>query len=498
MTAISLNEAVRRVTMTKPGFEVETVEIRRVHYRAFKNIAIASLGGVTVFQNAWWTTEELKYVFEDSRAPLVFADAERCKRLMPLVNEMDLTVIGVRDAETLTEACYSDLINRASIAHAPDILIDTDDDFAIMYSSGTTGHPKGVVQTHRGAMNAVHTWLMQAELAPLINPPTPDASTPHRPAALIVTPLFHVTATHPLFLLSIPAGAKLMLMEKWDAITAARLVESEKITRFLGVPTQSIELARAAKTLDISLESLDNIGSSGAKRPPAQVADIANAFPDADVATGWGMTETNTNGIGMVGDEYVRRPGVSGRLCPPIQELKFVDESGQDVPPGSLGEITVESPCNMRCYLNKPDATAEVFQDGWLRTGDLGYIDDEGYVTIVDRRKNIIIRGGENIACLDVEKALHRHPAVIEACAFSVPDERLGEIVGAVVQTERGQPVTHDDLTRFLGEHIAPFKVPGHIWMQATPLPRGATKKTDRRTLREQCLATLDDRKRCS
>lgn len=565
---MTLDEAVGYVTTTEPVFEVETVDIQGVHFRAFKNIpphvrallqasrqaqadgtadylvfhgerctydefiieintvaeklkrhynvekgtpvgiamrncpeylvlimAIASLGGVTVFLNAWWTTEELEYALKDSCARLIFADEERCKILFPLVKDMELTLIGVRDGETFTEPNYSGLINGATTIQAPETPIDTDDDFAIMYSSGTTGHPKGVVQTHRGAMNAVFTWLMQAAMEPLINPPAADAPTPPRPAVLIVTPLFHVTATHPLFLLSMPAGAKVVLMEKWDAITAAQTIEKEKITRFLGVPTQSFELAQAAKTLGISLESLNYIGSGGAKRPPAQVASLADTFPDADVATGWGMTETNANGIGMIGNDYLERPGGAGRLYPPIQELRFVDEEGHDAPPGSLGEITVKSPCNMRCYLNKPDATAEVLQDGWLRTGDLGVIDGEGYVTIVDRRKNIIIRGGENIACLDVEEALHRHPTVIEACVFSVPDDRLGEVVGAAIQTDGKQTLTDFDLTRFLCEHIAKFKVPGHIWMQTTPLPRGATEKIDRRALRDLCLASLDEKK---
>ncbi|MEO9778250.1 MAG: class I adenylate-forming enzyme family protein [Sedimentitalea sp.] len=568
MSGLTLDEAARHLTATQPVFELETVDIRGVQYRAFKNIppharallqasrqaqgegsaeylvlneerwsfdefiteintvanalerqfsvkngtpvaiamrncpeylvlimAIASLGGVTVFLNAWWTTEELKYALGDSQARIVLADAERCQKLFPLTDEMELSVIGVRDGESLTEPRYYDLIRTTTTAEAPDTPIDTDDDFAIMYSSGTTGHPKGVVQTHRGAMNAVFTWLMQAAMAPLINPPAPDAKTPPRPAVLVVTPLFHVTATHPLFLLSMPAGAKIVLMEKWDPIKAAQIIEREEITRFLGVPTQSFELAQAARTLGISLESLDYIGSGGAKRPPAQVASLNEAFPNAEVATGWGMTETNANGIGMVGNDYVNRPGSAGRLYPPIQDLRFVDEDGQDVSPGSIGEITVKSPCNMRCYLNKPEATAEVLQDGWLRTGDLGYMDEDGFVTIVDRRKNIIIRGGENIACLDVEEALHRHPAVVEACAFSVPDDRLGEVVGAAAQIDKSKTATDQDLIRFLSEHIAKFKVPERIWMQATPLPRGATEKIDRRALRDQCLASLDEKK---
>jgi acyl-CoA synthetase (AMP-forming)/AMP-acid ligase II len=211
------------------------------------------------------------------------------------------------------------------------------------------------------------------------------------------------------------------------------------------------------------------------------------------IATGWGMTETNANGIGMAGPDYVARPGVAGRLYPPIQALRFLDDDGQDVPVGEIGEITVKSACNMRCYLNKPEATAEVLQDGWLRTGDLGFIDADGIVTIVDRKKNIVIRGGENIACLDVEGALHRYPGVIEACAFPVPHDRLGEVVGAGLYTAPDMTPDLEQLRTFLAEHIAHFKIPEHFWLFETPLPRGATDKLDRRGLRQLCLSKLEN-----
>lgn len=454
-------------------------------------MAISSLGAVVVFLNGWWTTEELDYALRDSDASLVFADSDRIDRLEPLRSELGLTLVLVRNDTSTTYMTYSSLIEQSGQCGLSEVPIAADDDFAIMYSSGTTGHPKGVVQTHRGAMNAVFTWLMQAAMAPLISPPTTNAPPAPRPSALIVTPLFHVTATHPLFLLSLPAGAKIVLIPKWDAEEAVRLLDREKITRFMGVPTQSADLIDASKKLGVKLDSLEFIGSGGAKRPSTQVGELAQAFPGADIATGWGMTETNAVGIGVTGTEYVERPASAGRLQPPLQELRFLDDDGLDVPAGDVGEITVKSPCNMRCYLNKPDATSEVLQDGWLRTGDLGFIDEDGFVTIVDRKKNIVIRGGENISCLDVEGALHRHPAIAEACAFSVPHERLGETVGASIQVRAGQAVSEKDVLEFLRDHIAQFKIPEHIWIQHTPLPRGPTDKIDRRGLRSRCLNTL-------
>ncbi len=454
-------------------------------------LAISSIGGVVVFVNAWWTTEELDYALRDSGARIVFADSPRLQRLEPLQSELGLTLIGVRDAEGQSAHDLTALETNAASDTAPVVTIDTDDDFAVMYSSGTTGHPKGVVQTHRGAVNAVFSWLMQSVVAPLVTPPEPDATAPPRPSALVVTPLFHVTATHPLFLLSLPAGAKITLMHKWDAEGAVRLMRDNSITRFLGVPTQSAELMQAALKMGETLPAMDYLGSGGAKRPGAQVAQLAKAFPNAGVATGWGMTETNALGIGMIGEDYTARPESAGKLHPPVQELRMLDDAGNDVPVGCLGEITVKSPANMRCYLNKPEATTETLQDGWLRTGDLGVLDEDGYVTILDRKKNIIIRGGENIACLDVEGALHRHPDVLEAAAFSVPDDRLGEAVGAAVQLKNGATLTCDDMATFLQGHLAPFKIPVHLWVQRDVLTRGATDKIDRRAIRTACLDNL-------
>jgi acyl-CoA synthetase (AMP-forming)/AMP-acid ligase II len=452
-------------------------------------MAITSIGAVVVFLNAWWTSEELDYALTDSAASLVFADGPRFERISSLGAKAP-KIVGLRDAKTSNDTSYETLLSKAPNTDWPEVKIHTDDDMAVMYSSGTTGHPKGVVQTHRGAIAAVSTWAMSMLLPSLMaDPNDPPAPDPGPQAILIVTPLFHVTATHPMLLLSIPIGSKLVLLHKWNAEDAIETIERESITRFLGVPTQSADLMQAAQRLGRPLAGLQYVGAGGAKRPAAQVGQLHNCFPNAVVASGWGMTETNAVGLGIAGPDYIDTPGAAGRLLPPVQDLMLLDGDGNEVPMGEVGELTVKSPAYMRCYLNKPDATAEVFQDGWLRTGDLATIDPEGYVTIVDRKKNIIIRGGENIACLDVEGALHKHPAVLEAGAFSVPDDRLGETVGVGITFVEGKSASIETLRTFLKDHIAHFKIPDHFWFLDTALPRGATDKIDRRVLQQNCLA---------
>lgn len=452
-------------------------------------MGIVNIGAVAVLVNAWWTTDELTYGFDDSGAKLVFADGPRFERIAPFAADKGIRMVMVRDTPPDGVDTLEGLMAETPDAQRPTVAIDTDDDFGLLYSSGSTGHPKGVVLTHRGAMTAVSTWLMSLQLPPLMMPEGTELPAPQPQAMLCATPLFHVTATHPTYLLSMAIGAKMVLLRKWDAEEALDIINEEKVTRFLGVPTMSADLREAAIRLGVAVPSLTYLGSGGAKRPAAQVAEQAEAFPTASVASGWGMTETNAVGIGITGPDYVDRPEQVGRLLPPVQQLRIVDDNGREVPTGEVGEIAVKSAAIMRCYLNKPDATAEAVKDGWLHTGDLGTIDADGYITIVDRKKNIIIRGGENISCLEVEGAIHRHPAIAEAAVFPAPDERLGEIVGAGVQLKPDARLSTADLSIFLTHHLAGFKHPTTVWWTYDRLPRGATDKTDRRVLKTECLA---------
>ena len=452
-------------------------------------LAISSFGGVVVFLNAWWTSEELDYALRDSGAKVIFADRPRMARLKPLQDDLGLTLIGVRDGEGQSAHDFTSLRDSAEADTALEVVIDTDDDFAVMYSSGTTGHPKGVVQTHRGAVNAVFSWLLQAVIAPLVEPPEPDAPEPPRPSALVVTPLFHVTATHPLFLLSLPAGAKITLMRKWDAGLALELIEREKITSFTGVPTMTMDILAHPDFESTDTSTLVSLGSGGAPNPPHMVEKVSTTTENASPTQGYGLSEVSGIATANGGPMYLAKPGSCG-LKAPVSDMKVIDDEGNELPAGERGELCIYGPHVFAEYHNKPEATAEAIDpDGWFHTGDVAIIDEEGYVFIVDRAKDLVIRGGENIGCAEVEAAIAQHPAVHECAVFGVPDERLGEEVGVAVFPIAGQELDPKELQTFAGERLASFKVPAHVFVYEAPLPKNANGKILKRQLREEAVS---------
>ena len=487
-----LANALIEVYGVKPGDRVALL-MRNLPEYPILFMALASIGAVTVFVNSWWTSRELEHAFEDCDAKLAFVDDGRARLIDPFAGKLGLEYVTVRGPLTEKISEFWEHMDKGPERFAPIVEIDPDDDFAVMYTSGSSGHPKGVVLTHRGITCAVQSWFFMARVYEVMGDeiPAPNIDSngnAYQGCKIVTTPFFHISGSVAGFLMCLWAGLKLVIMHKWDARRAVELVDNEKVSHFSGVPTMTAELIEAAAEMGSSLQYLRRVDSGGSKRPPAQVDLLAKSIPHALPGNGWGMTETGGLGISARGPEYIKFPDSSGRLQPPLQDMRVVDEQDRDVSSGEVGELVIKSVTNMRCYLNQPEETAKVLRDGWLYTGDLVQVNNDEIIFMVDRKKDMVIRGGENISCTEVHAALHLHPDIAEAAVFSVPDERLGETVGACVYLRSSANISGKDLKDFLSSHIAAFKIPEHIWFSDKRLPRGGSEKIDRRVLRERCL----------
>ena len=447
-------------------------------------MGLISLGAVVVPLNAWWKSDELRYGLEDSGAKLVIVDAKRLEFIKPFKAELGLTLILAHEKAQGADATFEDLVAGAKNDTCPSVKIEPDERFCILYTSGSTGRPKGVVLTHRGVLSAVYSWFFLSEAVTDARGGVSLAGD--NPGILLVVPLFHVTGTHTIFLLSFLLGRRIVIQHRWDAEEAAELIKKEELTNFVGVPSQSFELMRAAG--NDGLPSLIDVASGGAKRPADQVLKLASSFAAAQPSSGYGLSETNAIGCVISLDMYQERPDSTGRPVPPLTDIKIMQD-GNEQPRECVGEIWIKSPGNFEGYWNLPEETKKALtEDGWFRTGDLGKMDNQDFLTIVDRIKDIIIRGGENISCLEVEAAAYEHEVVAEAVAFSVPDDVLGERVGLVVFPKQGATLEASDLHDFMSEGLANFKVPERLWISPVALPRLGTEKFDKMTIKKIAL----------
>jgi acyl-CoA synthetase (AMP-forming)/AMP-acid ligase II len=441
-------------------------------------MATVKASGVAALLNSRGSPSELVAMIDEVTPALVIADSERAARLREGGYQgriLDLTSPeagdGIKAQSTLGVI-------------APPLPTDP---AAILFTSGTTGHVKGAVLTHR----SLTTGLLSMQLSGVMvlhNMArkfglTPEALMAQMPqqAVLLVYPLFHISGLGSAFLSPLFAGTKVVIMRRWNAEEALRIIRDEQITMFTGVPTMLWDLLNAARLADADLSSLRNVASGGQALPVNLLEEIRGVCPAAQMGTGYGMTEASGAIAQAVGEDFVRKPASAGRVLP-LVEVRIEGAAGQALAPGEAGEIVVRGAQTMQGYWNRPEDTAAVLSDdGWLRTGDVGYVDEEGYIFIVDRTKDMVISGGENIYCAEVERVLGELPGIRECAAFGIPDERLGELLVAVVV---GEGHTEQSLISEVGQRLAFYKAPGRVAFSGDTLPRNAVGKIDKRALK--------------
>jgi len=452
--------------------------------------AITGIGAICVPLNAWWTGEELEYGLANSGARLLICDAERLDRItphLPELPELDHILVTRADAPVGGVARLEDVIGPPSAwadlpdADLPQVEIASDDPATILYTSGTTGHPKGALGTHRNftsnvlssGYSAARTVLRRGEALP----------APARKVMLTVIPLFHATACSATMMGAIAGGHTLIFMYRWEPEKAFAIIEREKVNATGGVPTIAWQLIEHPARAKYDLSSIETIGYGGAPSAPELVRKIFEEF-GALPGNGWGMTETTATVTTHSGEDYLNRPTSCGPAVA-TADLEIRAEDGVTVlPSGEIGELWARADDRCRGYWQNPEASAATFVDGWVRTGDLAWLDEEGFCFIADRAKDIVIRGGENIYSSEVENALYDHPAVIDAAVIGIPHRTLGEEPAAVVQLAAGSTASEADLQGHVRAHLAAFKVPVRILFQAEPLPRNANGKILKRELK--------------
>jgi acyl-CoA synthetase (AMP-forming)/AMP-acid ligase II len=442
-------------------------------------MGIAKAGGIATLLNGWWQPAEMEHAILLTDPKLVLADETRGKRIAERCSNRDVLSLPVGlPIEQALSALLADAESEALPEIAPE------DDATILFTSGSTGEAKGALSTHRAVTTG--TYAYATGLIVLRALLEQEGRPPKTPRTLLSVPLFHVTGEVPVMLNSFVIGRCMVLMAKWDAGDALRLIDRERITYFVGVPTMSLELMNHPDRGKYDLSSLKDITAGGAPRPIAHVQRLQHEFPDAQPALGYGLTETNATGCSNFWGNYADKPASTGRAQRPFVELAILGPDDVHLPSGARGEISFRTAANVKGYWNNPEATREAFtSDGFLRTGDIGYVDEDGYLFIVDRKKEIIIRGGENISAAEVEAEFYACDGVAEVCVFGAPDERLGEVPVAVVHSN-GAAIGEEELRAFLDGRLAKFKIPERILFADAPLPKLGTGKIDRRALKAQ------------
>jgi len=468
----------------KPGDRVG-ISMRNLPEWVVSFTAITGIGAVSVSMNSWWTEEELEFSLKDVGLSVLIVDSERIERATGPCERNGTKMITVREGNVPIPAVakrWEDVVVRGGVM--PFVEITTDMDAIILFTSGTTGFPKGAVSTHQAVANSMMAFSARASAngKRVEGLAQEKKDSPFPNVGILAVPLFHVTGMA-VMLSNFAYQFKMVIMFKWDAERALQLIEKHHITTFTGVPTQSWDMVQHPNFSKYDTSSLNVVGGGGAPAPAKLVEQVDGAFKSGRPNLSYGMTETNAYGPGNVGSEYTSHPNSTGRIPIPGMELEIRDEDANPVPRNTSGEIWMKGPMLIRGYWNRPEANKETLVNGWLRTGDLGRIDDEGFILIEDRAKDMIIRGGDNVYGAEVETGIYEIPQVYEAAVFGIKHERLGEEVACVIMVKPGMTLTEEQVTTYLNGRMAKYKIPTRIAFTTEPLPRNPAGKFLKRSM---------------
>ncbi len=450
------------------------------------------MGAILVGLNGWWNTEEILFGLRDSAAKVLVADRARFERIADQLDSLpDLEAVFLVDAypeEVGGDSrvhSFADLLEAGRGLDAYEPPIEEDDPAVIFYTSGTTGKPKGAISTHRSMIANLQNSLYIVFASALANPERAIISADLKPTGLLSAPLFHVSGCHSGLVIGLAGGIKLVMVPgRFEPVKALELIEREKVTVWTAVPTMVWRVVEDPARFDYDLSSVRSVSYGGSPSGSELQRRVQETFPNVrSIGNAYGLTESSSAATINTGDDIELHPESVGRPLP-VVDIRVVDEQGVSLAPGRIGEIVIKGPIVMPGYWNNPEATAEVIKDSWLHTGDLGYLDSEGFLYITDRAKDMIIRGGENVYCVEIENRLEQHPAVLEAAVIGVPHPTLGEEVKAIVRVEPDATVSAADIQQWVAAGLASFKVPAYVELTYTPLPRNPSGKILKNLLR--------------